>query len=37
LEGQRTRVQPGCLRRKPSSNFEQQFLQDRLLEIIEGG
>jgi hypothetical protein len=29
------RLDGGTLRRKPSSNFEQQLLQDRLFEIIE--
>jgi hypothetical protein len=29
------RLERGTLRRKPSSNFEQQLLQDRLFEIIE--
>jgi hypothetical protein len=29
------RLDGGTLPRKPSSNFEQQLLQDRLFEIIE--
>jgi hypothetical protein len=29
------RLEGGTLRRKPSSNLEQQLLQDRLFEIIE--